>query len=272
MHFRRFHYLIFFIVFLMSCTAEIRIANNLQRNKKNINILCRFPDYFYLTNSKIPIPENLPANKEMDFYDSAYRQSDFLQYIDDQKFLQEFKRNLGKYFTSFGVNYYPVDSINQFLRAKGTSYVLDFKQLELEERWMPYHREEEFDSMIYSEDFYINAMSLNAWITAAKVNDTVEVSRSLYTESVMSDAVDDMFFQNQWTGEVSYQYRLEELELEDLEYFPVKAANDIGNYLMNYIVDKEVCDRLKYTTGEDAKNYWKLSPRGGVVPDDSPRN
>ena len=101
---------------------------------------------------------------------------------------------------------------------------------------------------------------MNAWMDVAKVNDSVEIQRQVYGESVMVDEVDGMFFQNQWNGEVHYQYRLDTLnirELNDLEY---QSGEDFSHVIFNYIVNKEIRDQLNYYNETPPAYKWILRP------------
>jgi len=272
MHFRKFPILFFgLLLLLISCSTEMRLATNLQRKKDKIHILCRFPEHIFLTNSKAEIPEALSADKEAAFYDSLFYHSDFVQYIDDTIFLRNFKQSIKVFFEKEGFSYHDLSDMKNFLSADGMLYSIDFKQLELEERWIPYHQEEQFDSIIYDEDFWINGLSMNAWMDVAKVNDTVEVQRQLYEESILSDKVEGMFFQNQWSGEVHYQYILDTLQVNDIGKLQTKAAVELGTFLINDIINKELRDRLNYLIGAKPRYNWFFSAKSGrFLPEEKP--
>jgi hypothetical protein len=264
MRFLKFFSLFFLgIVLLVSCSTEMRLAGNLQRKKDQIHILCSFPEHIFLSNSKVPIPDGLSANEETIFLDSLFYNSDYVQYIDDTIFLRKFKTYTKKYFEDMGFSYHEVNDLNNFLTSDGMLYLVKFKQLELEERWFPYHQEEQFDSTIYEEDIWINGISLNAWMDVSKVNDTVEVQRALYEESILSDRVTGMFFQNQWSGEVQYQYQLDTLQLNEVGELQTQSAIDLGTYLVNYIINKEIRDRLNYLEGVKPRSWWFFSSKSG---------
>jgi hypothetical protein len=248
----------------------MRIAGNLQRNKKNISVLCSYPEFIYLTNSKVEPPYDLNEEAKIAFYDSLYRISDYIQYIDDTIFLRRFREATKTYFEKMGINYYEADSIGTFINREGTKYILDYLQLEIEELWIPYHQEEQFQEVIYEENFWINGISLNAWVKAAKVNDTVEVQRQLYFESVLSDEVEGLFFQNQWTGEVHYQYELDSLQVSEIGVLKTRAANEIGEHLLEYIINKEIRDRLNYLENLEPNNHWIITPNGNILPERKP--
>ena len=241
----------------------MRLASNLQRKKDHVHILCTFPEHIILSNSKVPAPEGLSADEEAAFYDSLFYYSDYVQYIDDTIFLRKFKNYTKKYFREMGFSYHEVSDLNNFLTSDGMLYLVKFKQLELEERWFPYHQEEQFDSTIYEEDIWINGISMNAWMDVAKVNDTVEVQNELYDESVLSDRVNGMFFQNQWSGDVHYQYLLDTLQLNEIGSLQSQAAIDLGTYLIDYIVNKEIRDRLDYLEGVKPRSRWFFSVKSG---------
>jgi hypothetical protein len=256
-----------FIFILSSCSTEMRLAGNLQRNKKDISVLCSYPDFIYLTNSKVPLPKHLSEEAKIAFYDSLYRISDYIQFIDNTIFLRKFREATKTYFEKMGINYYEADSIGAFINREGTKYTLDYQQLEIEERWIPYHQEEQFQDVVYEEDFWINGISLNAWINVAKVNDTVEIQRQLYFESVLSDEVQGLFFQNQWTGEVHYQYELDSLQVNEIEILKTRAATETAAFLLEYIINKEIRDRLNYLENLEPNNHWIITPKGNILPD-----
>ncbi len=250
-------------VFLLACSSEIQMARNIKNNMEQIAILCDFPDYIILSNSTIEEPNGMNEEEEAAFYDSAYSNSIYIQYIDDTLFMRKFQEYIKQEFDNYDVRFYHKDQINEFLSTDGVLYLANFKQLELEERWEPFHAEERFDSLIYEEDFWIMGLSLNAWIDVARINDTVEVQRQLYKESVLKDDVDGMFFQNEWSGEVHYQYRIDTLKVRDIWELELQSAEDFSLLIMNTIINKEIRDRLDYYEGVEPVNEWKISPSSG---------
>lgn len=256
------------VVLLISCSTEMRLANNLQRHKNQIHVLCSFPEQIILSNSKVPFPESLEKEEESDFYDSIYYHSDYVQYIDDTIFLRKFRAATEKYFESIGFSYHKVEDLNEFLMSNGTKYLISFKQLELEERWTSYHDEEVIGNTLYEEDFWVNGISLNAWMDVAKVNDTVEIQRQTYQESILQDNVEGMFFQNQWNGEVHYQYRIDTLRVRDIGDLQTRSAHDFGYFIINFIINKEISDHLNYLEGLKPQNTWYYSPNSGrLIPE-----
>lgn len=248
-----------------SCSTEFRLSSNLQHHKDRIHVLCSFPDHLYLSNAKISPPEGLSSQEESAFYDSIFYQSDYIQYVDDTIFLRVFRETTKAFFESRGFTYHEVGELNPFLASDGMLYLVKFKQLELEERWEPYHQEEVLGEMKYEEDFWINGLSLNAWMDVAKVNDTVEIQRELYDESILTDQVEGLFFQNQWTGDVHYQYRLDTLFVSDIGELKTKSAHELSYFIINYIINKEIRDQLNYLEGLEPNNSWYLSPNSGRI-------
>jgi len=255
--------LLLLLALLTACSSEIRLARSIQRDMQQIAILCDFPDYIILTNSTVEMLKNMSEEEQLAFYDSAFNSSQFIQYIDDTSFMRKFQQNIMQEFEHYNVRVFNESQLEEFLSSDGVLYIANFKQLELEERWEPYHAEEQFDSLIYEEDFWLMGLSMNAWVDVAKINDTVEVQRQLYMESVLKDDVDGMFFQNQWTGEVHYQYRLDTLQVDDVWELEIQSAEDFSLKIMNTIINKEIRDRLDYSEGVEPVNEWKISPTSG---------
>lgn len=260
MRFRNLWFGALLTIIVSSCTTEIKIARTLNRDKSTISVLCDFPDYIILTNSMVEVPKDLSGKELADFYDTLFVHSEYVQYVNDTLFFHEFQENMKMQMLRIGVKYYESDDIDGFLSSKGTQYIINFKQLEMEERWEAFHDEEHIGDMLYEEDFWIKGVSLNAWMDIAKVNDTVEIQRQLYYESVIKDDVDGMFFQNQWNGDVHYQYRLDSLKVSDIDDLQYQAADEFTYFILDYIFNKEIRDRLNYAEGLEPINSWNLSP------------
>jgi hypothetical protein len=242
------------------CTTEMKLAKNIQKEKHKISVLCDYPDFIFFTNSLVEIPKGISDKELADFQDSLYMHSSYIRFIDDTLFFKQFKDDMRDQFQSIGIQYYESDSLKQFLANDGILYLVNFKQLEIEERWESFHDEEVFDEILYQEDFWIKGVSLNAWMDVAKVNDTVEIQRQLYQESVLKDEVDGMFFQTQWSGEVNYHYRLDTLKVSDLGELEFRAAEDFSHFIFNYIVNKEIRDRLNYLDEAPPSYEWIMRP------------
>ena len=248
---------------LVSCSTEFSLARNLQRHKNSVHILFSFPERIILSNSKVEVRSGLSIVEEISFFDSAHYSSDFVQYIDDTIFLRKFKSHLKNHITEMGFSYYENDDLKEFLGTEGTLYLVNFKQLEIEERWVPIHREEQFDTLVYEEDLWVNGISMNAWGDIAKVNDTVEIQKQLYYESILSDGVEGMFFENQWNGEVHFQYLLDTLYVNQLGELESQSAEDFSINLIDHIINKEIRDQMNYQEGLKPNHEWYLSPGSG---------
>ena len=251
---------IFLIIVLSACTTEIKLARSFQKQPNTISVLCDYPDYIYLTSSMVDVPKGLSEEEEIAFQDSLFANSDFVRFIDDTIFFRKFREDMKQEFQGIGVNYYETEQLDEFLSSGGVQYLVNFKQLEIEERWESYHDEEVFDDVLYEEDFWIKGISLNAWMDVAKVNDTVEIQRQLYQESVLKDEVDGMFFQTQWSGQVDYHYRLDTLRVSDIGELEFRASEDFSHFIFNYIVNKEIRDQLNYMEEPEPAYQWFMKP------------
>ncbi|MCK5857337.1 MAG: hypothetical protein KAG64_07600 [Bacteroidales bacterium] len=265
MRFHKIQFVVLLIIIALSisCTTEIKLARSIQKDMNQISVLCDYPDHIILTNSLLELPNNMSEEESNAFYDSAYSNSQYIRYIDDTIFLRKFKEYSKSIFENYNVNYYEEEDIDAFLSSAGELYIINYKQLELEERWENYHDKEWFGNMLYEEDFWIMGLSLNAWIDVAKINDTVEIQRHLYIESVLVDEVDGMFFQNQWTGDVNYQYRLDSLEVSDVGELQYQSADEFSYHVINFVINKEIRDRLNSLEELEPMNEWFLSPGSG---------
>jgi len=263
------------VLFFGACSTEIQLARKIQKEKDKISILCEFPDYIIRTNSFVPLPEGLDEEEQQTFLDSTFEYSRYVQYIDDEIFLQNVIKHIKKEFKNHEINYYNKEQINEFLSSEGSLYLINFKQLEIEERWEAFHDEMSTGSastpesnskvIIYEEDFWINGVSVNAWIDLAKVNDTVEIQRQLYTESLLKDDVDGAFIENYSTGEMNYRSRIYPIQVEDLWELELQSAEEFSSFIFNVIINKEIRDRLNYIEGIEPVNEWEVSPKSGRI-------
>lgn len=149
MHFLRFLLGFSFLLFFVACTTEIKLARSIQKDKQNISVLCDYPDFIYLSSSMVAPPKGLTEAEEAGFQDSLYANSDYVRFIDDTIFFRRFRENMKKNLELIGVKYYETDDIGAFLASGGVQYLVNFKQLEIEERWESYHAEEAFGAILY---------------------------------------------------------------------------------------------------------------------------
>lgn len=254
------------LLILSSCSIENKLAKEQVQELQNASVLLIFPDTLLFQNSKpYQFPENL-SDEVLAI--AAIDSSFFLKNISASQYLSDFSKMINALYQSYGFQVYNQYQWDEFLAHKQKLYIVEFTQLQLEEYWQVYTDTEIMpDDYEYSQSFDLNALSMNAWISVAKINDTASEKNLIYSESVIKDELSGLFLMNNISGEVYYDYNFNPLKPEDaigiIENSSVKIGMDVFDFLINNYVEKGMLEIKGYYPDR----FWKFVPnRNNATP------
>jgi len=97
--------------------------------------------------------------------------------------------------------------------------------------------------MIY-QDFWLNAVNLNSWYEISGVNDSQKTKKMLYASETAADYFNGKFKFNLLTEEVTYQYTIDTIALNDIYELAAFAGKKYASYIFDYIMNLEIRKQL----------------------------
>ena len=272
------------LILLNSCSLEQRIALKQQKKIPDIAVLIRTNTEFYFTNSKVTIPNNLNEDQKSYFYDSSIVNSDFIQYMDADYYLQQLDSNFRESMSILGLKVYSDDSIVSFLDKPKPKMIIEIVQLEVEEhisnyyektyeidnnnrRIRPYIVEADINELnngdqYLSVDIPVNSVSVNAWIKVLSlINDSVRINELLFMTYDITDEIYGFFDYNYLKEAPYYTYDVDSIEVSDLWKTELLPAQEFSRQLTNYFENTIISHELEIKTGKSRQWYWQINPK-----------
>jgi hypothetical protein len=250
-----------FAVFISvsSCSIENKIASESGKYIDGAAILLLFPDDIFVDISKdFQLPDSLNDDER---YYASIDSSFFLKNIDAEDFKDRFEKEIISLYRDYGFRVYLKDSLSSFLKLDTTAFVVEFTQFQIEEFWKPYYYEEEMpDGYTYHQEFSLNALGFDAWITISKLNDTTGTNSLIYSEESIADDIDGMFVMNNITGEVNFVYNYTPLKPGDADDLTEKAAIKISLDIVDFIANSYIEDKMLKLRGVYPERFWRYNP------------
>jgi hypothetical protein len=272
------------LILLNSCSLEQRIALKQQKKIPDIAVLIRTNTEFYFTNSKVTILNNLNEDQKSYFYDSSIVNSDFIQYMDADYYLQQLDSNFRESMSILGLKVYSDDSIVSFLDKPKPKMIIEIVQLEVEEhisnyyektyeidnnnrRIRPYIVEADINELnngdqYLSVDIPVNTVSVNAWIKVLSlINDSVRINELLFMTYDITDEIYGFFDYNYLKEVPYYTYDVDSIEVSDLWKTELLPAQEFSRQLTNYFENTIISHELEIKTGKSRQWYWQINPK-----------
>ena len=231
------------IALLTSCTAERELAREFIKTKKDIPILLLSTDRLILTNEKLKKITNFDSLK-VATQDSLWTTKTlYLDSVNDAKLLSLFYEKFKTELQYYGFKVFTQDSIDNFNAIETSKYTLNLAQTEISEDDYIYRDEEAFyNSLVYYHDNVINILKLNFWFEfSASVFKNEKV---FYSEFPISDKLESRFVLDNESDNVSYQYRITPIALDNIYQLTDYSAQRSANYFFNYLMNKYVKENL----------------------------
>ncbi|MEJ2593816.1 MAG: hypothetical protein P8100_01490, partial [bacterium] len=134
--------LVLIILFLTpACSPEKKLAKAFVNDPDQKSILLLGPELVFKKSLKTSILDSLDITDESLFDSVLMANSDFLQYINDSLFLQNYLKGFEEECKLFDINVYRESQTADFLEVDSNAWVIYLAQVELEESWFPYRNE-----------------------------------------------------------------------------------------------------------------------------------
>jgi hypothetical protein len=228
-------------VLFSACSPERKLATSYAKSKHDIALLIFPTDMVYKDN----LNKEGISNTNPSAIDSLlFVNSKFLKRVSDSIFLETYINSLSDELKLYGYKiYFDADS-DDFLTNNSSGYIIDIAQLQLEEYLKPVYDEAAYhDSMIY-QDFWLNALNLNSWYEISGMNDSQKTKKMLYASETAADYFNGKFKFNLLTEEVTYQYTIDTIALNDVYELAAFAGKKYASYIFDYIMNLEIRKQL----------------------------
>lgn len=254
---------IFSSVFLLSCSLEYRAIKSFEENIPNTNIMLLMPDDLLKTNAKSEL--NYDEIKQSD-YDSLIEISDFLHKFDDSTFKIKFKTALESEFENINVKVYFENQWKDFHANYNDSnkdlmnfIIMDFKQIEIEEKFIEELFEEYHGDLYYKETLIINALSLNSWVNISVLDSNFRNENLVFFTSTIKDDVDAAFKPELFSLEADFLYKIDSIADKELNSIHNLAAKELVYNSFNFLVNNYMDILLLREKGRLPDYYSKFN-------------
>lgn len=238
-----------YLIISSGCYLERRMAYSLVKNSSAISILIIEPDVFLKTNLKVEPEDIEPFNTVAQKDSFAIAQSEFLKNVEMPQAYNTFMDILLQELRAYGVNVYTSAEIDTFFTLSGPAYIFNIAQVEMEEFYAPYRQEFErsrLDTVIYVQEFTLNAINFNTWIEFSELNSDKQ-KETLFSNFYISDEIEGSFFIEEGTRAVRYRYTRFNMQQSDVEQLIRFAGKTNARYIFNHILNTYVKENSPYT-------------------------
>lgn len=253
--FTHFLLLILIGVVAFSCSPEKKLATNFVKTETKRSVLLLTTDQVYKTSQKKNILDSLEITDESLFDSVLFANSDFIQYLDDSKFLNNYVMGLEKELKVFGFNVYKENQISEFMEVDSNAYVVYIAQIEIEEAIFPYRDETVYNNGYYYHDHELNSLSVFSWFEINKVNEDKD-KNVYFTEDVVVDEVKGEFTVDFFGGDIKYFYSIDSLKPAEIYNFAYSLGRKYAGYTYDLLLNKYIRENLYQGTD----TYWRFDP------------
>jgi len=233
------------ILFLFNaCYLEKKYGFQFIQNNKNISILLLEPDLFLISNIK---------KQNNSDTDSISIIGDLNQTALTHQFMSELTQELN----SYGLSVFCASKIDTFFLLLPPAYLFNIAQIELEEFIYPFKERYTTDSIIYTQEFLLNAVNLNTWFEFSELN-SEKKPEVLFSNFYIKDDIDGDFKVNLLTDDVSYVYFRNDIKKEDINTLIKYAAKNNATYIYNHLLNNYIKEKIGDKFNERYFYYYDL--------------
>jgi len=234
-----------FITLIISngCYLEKKIGKEFVNNADSISLLILEPDLVLKSNIKIDKSDSL--NK-----------TDLLKSLDGTPIAEIFMSELKKQLLSYGMKVYTSSRIDTFFTLPPPAFLFNIAQLEVEAYDYPFKDKLVTDSLIYTQEFLLNAFNFNTWFEFSELN-SERKPEVLFSNFYINDNITGNFKVNLISDDVTYVYDRKDLAPDDLLYLIKYAGKTNADYIFNYLLNNYVNEKLKGKTNDKYFYYYK---------------
>ena len=234
---------------LSSCSMERQLALQfVETESKSTPVMLVPPPLLHMYNNK---PVHFYSNQSsLDIDSLAFYQSDFLQYISDSIFLENYMNSFIEDSRKFGFKVFLPNELEEFINIKELAYIMRIPQMELVEDTISWEIEEQVNFMKSSRIIPINSIGLSTWF---EISEKDSASYHIYfDEQIITDETYGDFRQELWSLDIKYDYTVFKLEQEDIYQF----ASDLGSLHASYFFDLILNTYIWNHIPEDKKGHY----------------
>ncbi len=219
-----------------------------EKQGKGTPVMLMPPALLYMFNNK-PI-KTLSYSKSLNIDSLSFYQSEFLQYLSDSVFLENYMDAFITTSENYGFRIFLPYELDEFIRQEKVSYIVRIAQMELVEDTISWEVEEQINFRKTISIVPIDKIALSTWFEISQKD-----SASYYTyfnEESISDETYGDFRQELWSMDIKYDYTVFKIELEDIYRF----ANDLGSLHASFFYDLILNTYIWNRLAEDRKQHY----------------
>jgi hypothetical protein len=259
--FRSAFFLVPVLALLVSCGPERMIGEYYIKNSPKGSILIMRPEFIYKNNHLSFDLSDHMSKAEKDSV--AFYRSSYLQYVSDSLFLGEYMNNFIDRLLSAGYDVYAQEYLDSFKKVAPPTYIVNVAQLQLEELRDSADAESlnntGIDNNFYPSGITLNAVRLNSWFEVSELNsDTGNKKKLFFASSIARDAIKGGLKILPQSGELSYQYTIDTLTLNDVYELARQSGKTYGDYLFDYFMNEYI--RVEMPNGMYPQRYMHYDP------------
>lgn len=224
--------LLILVVFLASCSAEMKIARTFVKEPPDINILLTPPDYLYKYTLK-PDSVALLTNE-----------------VDDSVFLTEYVNSFMDELRNLNFSVYLKGTAEEYLKEKDQVYEVNMAQIQLDEYFYPVVDSADFWDTLYISEIPLNAVDYSSWFEMKKMGR--EKGIVLFASYRLEDGFEGGFFNEPWTGSVRYRYKIDSLTSLEVQ----QAGAALGKMYARYLYDFFLNQYIRFNMPGLAEPYY----------------
>jgi len=217
-------------VLINSCYIEKKLGKNFADNANNISLLILEPDLVIKSNIK---------NNDSDT--SAI--SECFNNLQEKALSDAFMDELKKQLINYRINVFTSNRIDTFFTLPSPAYLFNIAQLEIEAYYYPFKEQLVTDSLIYNQEFLLNAFNLNTWFEFSELN-SEKKAEVLFSNFYIKDEIAGNFKVNLFSDEVNYVYNRKNLTSEDIQFLIKYAGKTNAQYIFNHLVNQYIKDKI----------------------------
>jgi len=250
-----------FITFLFSCSQERQLARKFVASSDTICILLLKTDYIFKKNLKINTDSSLKLRDSTNIV-----QKELLHNVNEKMLVDILFSGVFDKLKKQKIKVFSEENTDVFLLSNSAAYIFNLAQIELDEYSIPYTASQRYDTLIYSEDFNLNAAKINLWYEVSELNNTQENWKVLFADDYISDCIDGHFRKIFLSNDIRFIYSRINITQDDIYLMAAKFADTNAAYIYDYFLNDYI--HRKYNGRKKLKYFHfdlqkrKLYPAG----------
>ncbi|MFO7723631.1 MAG: hypothetical protein R6V49_10465 [Bacteroidales bacterium] len=255
--------LVIIVNLFSSCSTELAVASRFVRNTVQEK-----PGVWFIGANHLFMTCKIEEGDEEGY------NCQLLESQNDSVLLEMYNRAFAKQLEEIGYKIYTFDESEQFFAHKGLSLIVNIAQLEMEEYIEVYSDSEIFDTLKYIESFPVRVLALNSWIEVSLVDTTTSKREMFYATTRISDLIDGYFTQNEFKGNVTYNYKRYDMLPGAVVRMVPDAGSDHSGRLFDVWMNRYIMKNAVVQDGvgyyPSVKKYYHYNAKKGRIEESDP--